>query len=749
MEDELKYFKIEAEELLENMTKDVLDLEKSYDNPDLIKRLFRYAHTLKGAASVVKLPVFSSLFHLVEDLLSGFQQNQSIHAEDITLLLDTIAIAGEIVDALKMKQSEKSVDISHIFNRLTHYVNNMNKPATQSAEFSSSYVQPVEKLSPDTCHAPKNTLIEDQKPSINSKKINEQTLSDHTQTDNKTTTNSSDHFTNETEQKKNEPVNVRIKSQDLDRLTDLSNELLINYARMKDIMEKIRHSFLNKKNLFETPGNQTFKECEIELEKLENGLERGKLFSKEMSDIIMTARLISIKDRQFYFQKIVRDLSLTTRKPVELIVKGEELLIDRDLFEKIQEPIYHLIRNSMIHGIETPSVRVQQKKNETGSIQLIFEKKGDFLHIQCHDDGCGLDPNKIRNIAKQKGIFTQNIIDEMSDKEALSLIFASGFSTADNITELAGRGVGMDIIKSTITSFGGFLNISSSVNQFTCISMTIPGSVNLIDTFMIKVSNHQLLFPLKNVVETRIIEEKDISYEAGVKVILYQKNPVPLIHLGKVLGLSENENQFFSKLNVMIIKDNDNVVAFIIDEFGGKRESIVKPLEGALKSIRHLRSSTILENGLPAFVVNVGHIIEQIKGSDHNEMSLDIDSAAETKKILLIDDSLTTRTLLFGILESAGYDVKTASSGKEALLMIHEQGYDLILTDVEMPGMSGFELSKKIRKRPDYKDVPIIILTSLSNDSDKRKGIEVGANAYIVKSSFDKTLFLNTVDSLI
>ena len=762
MEDELKYFKIEAEEVLENMTKDVLELEKSIDNPDLIKRLFRYAHTLKGSASVVKLPVFSSLFHLVEDMLSGFQNKHPIKPEGITLLLDAISVSGEIVDALKMGQPEKMVDISNIFNCLTTYVNNMSTPTRPSQQFSTSYIKPPKKVLPDTSNASINKSFENQRPFSKNEKTNDQKSipltqpekitnqkSRQTQTDKIPETSLSDDVTMETGEKKNEPVNVRIKSQDLDRLTDLSNELLINYARMKDIMEHIRHSFLNRKNIIETTGNQTLKECEMELEKLENGLERGKLFSKEMSDIIMTARLISIKDRKYYFQKMVRDLSLTTNKPVEFIMKGEELLIDRDLFDRIREPIYHLIRNSIIHGIEIPSERVQQKKNETGSIQLVFEKKGDFLHIQCIDDGCGLDPNKIKNIAKQKNIFTNKVIDEMTDKEALSLIFASGFSTAESISELAGRGVGMDIIKSTITSLGGFLNISSTINQFTCISMTLPGSVNLIDTFMVQVSNHQLLFPLKNVVETRIIDEKDLSYEAGVKVILYQKSPVPLIHLGKLLGLSDNENYLLSKLNVMIVKDNDNIVAFIIDQFGGKKESIVKPLEGALKSIKHLRSSTILENGNPAFVVNVGHIIEQIKGSNHSEISLEIDTSFENSKILLVDDSLTTRTLLCGILETSGYVVKTASSGEEALAMIHEQLYDLILTDVEMSGMSGFELSKKIRKLPEYTEIPIIILTSLSNDSDKRKGIDVGANAYIVKSSFDKKLFLDTVESLI
>jgi chemotaxis protein histidine kinase CheA len=731
MEDELKYFKIEAEEILENMTKDLLVLENETNNFDLINNLFRYAHTLKGAASVFNLRITSSLFHLMEDMLSIIRKSQKINSEDITLLLEATSISEDIIEALKQGRSEKDIDTLAIFQKLNAHVKQQEKSTKQTNATSTTRIVPVKKN-----HAP-------------IKKSSEPIKSD--ELTNSNPRKSSDHLTKtESEQlskqsicnlsSKSDSVNVRIESQDIDRLTNLSNELLINNARMKDILSEIKQFSNNEKSMGHLFEN--------EIEKLENSMERGHIFLKEISDIIMTARLIEIGNRKFFFEKVVRDLSVKINKKVNFTLTGKDMLIDRDLFENLREPIYHILRNSIIHGIENNYQRIQKKKNETGSLKLIFEKRGDLLHIQCIDDGRGLDPEKIKIAAKEKNIYHHTIIDEMTDQETLSLIFAPGFSTAENITEFAGRGVGMDIIKSTITNLGGNIQLESKIDQYTKISITVPGSVNLIDTFMVSVSKYNLLFPLKNVAETRIVSHDEISFEAGSKVILFNNLPVPLLSLSHLLQI-ENQSIDADKLNVIIIKDQQNVAALIIDSFFGKKESIVKPLEGALKNIKHLRSSTILENGLPAFVINVANIFEKIRSISKRDVS-NIESMKQTSvTILVVDDSLTTRTLISNVLNEKGYDVISAQSGKEAIDLILHKSFQLIITDIEMPGMDGFELSQEIRNMDAYEHVPIIILSSLSDDKMKRKGISVGANAYIVKSNFDKHNFLNTVESLI
>ena len=483
MEDELKYFKAEAEEILENMTKDLLSLEKEAENFELINNLFRYAHTLKGAASVFNLRVTASLFHLLEDMLSIIRKSKKINSDDITLLLEAVSISEEIIDALKQGRSEKDIDTLAIFQKLnTHVKQQENTNVKNTPEINT------------ISNAPKNTEICKE---TSDKCQNISTKSVHLKSDDLDASNNQNDCSVNT---KSDSVNVRIESQDIDRLTNLSNELLINNARMKDILSDIKQ-FTN-----------TEKRYENEIEKLESSMERGRIFLKEISDIIMTVRLIEIGNRKFYFEKIVRELSVKMNKPVNFTLTGEDMLIDRDLFENLRESIYHILRNSLIHGIESSEQRKQKNKNEIASIMLVFEKRGDLLNIQCIDDGRGLDPKKIKDTAKKNNIYNHTIIDEMTDKEALALIFSQGFSTAENITELAGRGVGMDIIKSTITNLGGFIQLESQIDQFTNISITLPGSVNLIDTFMVRVSKHNLLFPLKNVAETRIIAHDEISF---------------------------------------------------------------------------------------------------------------------------------------------------------------------------------------------------------------------------------------------
>jgi len=764
MEDELKYFKIEAEEILESMTGDFLKLEKSIDDTEIINTLFRHAHTLKGAASVVNLSIFSSLFHKLEDMLSFFLKNKSITSNDITIMLDAISVAGDIVEVLKNGKNECEIDTSEIIELLTN-----------TLEEKNSKNQKLKKDSNEICINNKENdcdfdIKKDHNP-INKDKINNNLSTNINNKDNNIKNNNKDNDifddlniikkkindsqkkneSSQTKKKsKSESISIRIKSQDIDSLTDFSNELLINTARMNDIMESLRNfsSVLRKK--INSQEIQIFKQYENELEKLDNNLERNDLFSKEISDIIMKARLISIRTIKYYFEKIVRDLSISTKKKIEFSIVGEELLLDRDMIETIKEPLYHLLRNSIIHGIESINERFQKKKPIAGTLKLIFEKHGDFVNIKCHDDGRGLDPAKIKNIAKKKNILDSKTIDEMSDNEAINLIFATGFSTVDNISELAGRGIGMDIVKNTISNIGGFFNIDSVVEKYTSFVITLPCSINLIETFMVKVLDHNLLIPLKNVVEAKIIEKDEIHLMAGNKSIIYNDLTIPLVHTGELLKLNnkhnDNNDNILAKYNVIIIRDNEYLAALIIDEFIGKRQNIVKPLEGELNNIEHLRSSTILEDGNPAFVINVGNIIEQIKSG--NSIKFRIENKVVNKKnILVVDDSLTTRTLICGILEKNGYIVKSANSGDEALLILNENNYDLIMTDVEMPGINGFELTQEIRKRKNLS--PIIILTSLSDNYQKRKGIEAGANAYIVKGKFDKDSFLKTIESLI
>lgn len=730
MADKYKYFKIEAAEILDELTKGLLKLEKTPDDSELVNRLFRYAHTLKGAAAVVRLTVVSKLVHRMEDQLSLFREGKDTpSSENITMLFKFLEAVNAIMEALKEGKAEESADISGILEA---------PPPEREVRADTS---------PDLGHLAipvKTSEVSETSEIVVGKPPSREEITE------------SGH-----EEQPAEDHNIRIRTREMDRLTDLSNEILINHLRMKDIVLRLRQSIgrfvksaadLRGPQGFEGPNHHDAfrEEFEAATEDLETGLERTRMFSQEMNDLIMAARLMPVKSRAFVFEKIVRDLAVESGKNIKLDIQGRNLLFDRVLLDTISEPVCHLLRNSVDHGMETPDLREKAGKPREGLIELAFAKAGDMARITCLDDGRGMDPDGIRKTAVEKKLVHPGLVGEIPDEEVLYLALLSGFSSAEIVTELSGRGVGLDVLKSCVSGLGGTIRIESEKGRYTCFTISVPFLVNVIDTFMIRVANHNLLIPLKNVVETRRMGTHEIITEAGRNVVIFNDSPVALIEAGGILGIdSGKDGGPFSgdMFKTILIRDNLNMVALAVDDFGGKMEILLKQIEGPLKNNKMLRAATILENGDPAFVLNVGEIFERIKETDLGMTH----SFSEEKQVavLVVDDSFSTSTLISGILMDEGYNVQVARSGEEALKLLPTGEFDLILTDIDMPGISGFELSAKIRKNKRYAETPIVILTSLSSDEDKRRGIEVGANAYIVKGKFDQSTFLETVESLI
>lgn len=747
MTDKYKYFKIEAAEILEELTKGLLQLEKNPEERELIDRLFRYAHTLKGAASVVRLTVISGVVHKMEDRFSLFRDGKEKPSpESITMMLKVVGVVSEILAALNAGEPENTVDVSGIFAELENedrekkpkaeepmpeeepakdagkektfkYVAEKHRPTLESQEKSAGYARKRIPLP-----AKKITVPEEQvEPAINS-----------------------------------EDQNIRMQAREMDRLTGLSNEIFINHLRMKDVVKRLRTTMVRFGKNPHRPDEEGhvpentgyFETLRREIEKvaddLDQDLERATFSSQEMNGMIMSARLVSVESQAFYFEKIVRESTIETGKKAFLSISGRNMLFDRALLDMIKESICHLLRNSVTHGIESPLERESAGKPSGGSIRLKFDKAGDVALITCEDDGRGLDPESIRDSAVKKKLTDSKTAADMTDEEVLYLILESGFSTAGIITELAGRGVGLDVVRNSVSSLGGTLKIESEKGRFTRFSISLPLLVNVIDTFMVKASGHTLLIPLKNVVETRRLSEDEISSETGRDVIFSNENPVSLASLAEVLELGP-ASAVDKKTRAILVRENLNLAALAVDDFGGKKEIILKGLEGSLRDVEQIRYSTILENGDPAFVLNVSNIFERMKGIRTRP------EIPEEKSLtaLVVDDSFSTSTLISGILRDEGYNVEVARSGEEALKILPRHNFDIILTDVDMPGINGFELSLEIRKIYKYRETPIVILTSLSSDKDKRRGIEVGANAYIVKSDFDQNVFLETVESLV
>lgn len=716
MKDPYKYFKIEAEEIVENLTKSLLALEKKPKDEDLIKDLLRHAHTLKGAANVVKLPRISQIAHRTEDMFALFRdQKKEAAQKDVTLLLDAVTVIGEMVEALKDGRSENSVDTSII----------------------------LDKLEGRTCSEPEN-FVSGLDNSVSNKDFESGKMDDQNKISHKSKIEAADTSESTTittgRRVSDQQQTLRIDARQIDLLTNLSNEILINHLRLKDLVENLR------KMTKQSVKNDFFhKQLENAVNALEQGVDRTGVFSEEMNDKIMQTRLISMDSYTYLFERAVRDLAAETDKKIDFSIQGGNFLLDRSILEQIKEPIYHMLRNSVIHGMEPDWERKESGKETTGAIVLKFEKVGSFARITCRDDGRGLDSERIKAIAVEKNLIDPGIVSTMSDKDAFYLILKSGFSSARKLTELSGRGVGLDVVKNRVLAQGGSLDIESEKGKFTRFTLTLPLSANIVDTLMVEVSGQNLMLPLKYVLKTELVEETEIATEAGKKVISDNGSPVPLIRLADILSLTPKNNN--KRLKTVFIKANVETVGLIVDDFKGIKSILLKPIEGQLKKIEHVSFSTILENGDPALVLNIDKIFDRIKKIPERETEQKPETSPPD--ILVVDDSLTTRTLIDGILKGEGYSVLLAHSGEEALSILEKDSIDLAIVDIEMPGMNGFELSLKIRQNHKDKDVPIVILSSLASDTDKRKGIEVGANAYIVKGAFDQETFLETVGSFI
>ena len=766
-----KYFLIESDELIENLSRDILEFEKKQDDPDLLNRLFRYAHTLKGAAHVVGLLNITKLAHSIEDLFSGARdQGVLLTTEKISLILDTVDLIRLIIEAIKEGRPDDSIDSTAILKRfsenesgnVTTAADNLTVPNRineQSETAPASMQTGTEKAESDTKNNKKNS---NQKETPESDLIYEPQSSPAGPTNTET---------------------IRASISDVDDLMDMASELITgairleelhsclknatrkcgrittDYLKLKDFINRQSHP-KNKDENFSLKYNALLKKIDLETlhiqllkhtSSLDTTIEELKQISDSAYRIIHKTRSIKVSEVSHYFKGIVRSLSVKLDKKLRLVITGDEIKLDRNLIEELKEPVNQIIRNAAVHGIEDERERLQKEKNAEGLIRIDFKKAGNSVHVICEDDGQGINLGKVKEIAVKKGIIDEKKARELSRKDSLCLIFATGFTSGKLITEFAGRGVGLDIVKDRIESLRGTVECDSEEDKFTRFSIKLPLSLNMIDAFLIETSGRKYLIPLNMIEKTGYLSYDELEYSTGQSIIKLNEMPVTLLWLTEALNLGPRRNEGRS-IPFVLLKYGHKTAAIAVDELSGVRKIILKNLGEQLKDINFFTGGAILSNGMPALVLNVANLFEYSANNAGRSDTFTTDSETEDHPIphiLAVDDSLTTRVLISGVLESEGYNVTLAASGEEALEIMDNNNYNLFILDVEMPGINGFELASRIRKNPEHKETPIVILSSLSKDEHRRKGIEVGAQAYIVKGRFDQGIFLETVKRLV
>ena len=455
------------------------------------------------------------------------------------------------------------------------------------------------------------------------------------------------------------------------------------------------------------------------------------------------------------FPKIVRELSRDQGKHVELVIEGAEIEIDRRILEEMKSPLIHLVRNCIDHGVEHPEKRKLKGKPDIGTIKIsVSQKNGDKVEITVSDDGAGIDTEKLRSSAVKNRILSEDEARKLSDQESYALIFYSGVSTSPIITDVSGRGLGLAIVREKVEKLGGSVSFTTVLDAGTTFHITLPLTLATYRGLQVKASEHYFIIPITNLERVVSFKKEEIRSIENRETILLNDEVTSLVKLTDVLEISDNDavGNSIDTLFAVVLRASGKRIAFSVDEIINEQEVLVKSLGPQLSRVRNIAGATVLGTGEVVPILNVTDLIHyalHLSIGRKNETVLSKKKEEKKKSVLIAEDSITARSLLKNILETAGYRVTTTVDGVDAYTQLKSGDYDIVVSDVDMPRMSGFDLTAKIRSDKKFTEIPVVLVTALESREDKERGIDVGANAYIIKSSFDQSDLLEVIRKLV
>jgi len=731
----LKRYLDDAYEHVDKLNKGLLNLEKKCDE-SVINDLFRVAHTLKGTSRMMKQTAIAQISHQMEDIFDIFRKNIN-------------AASSETIDKLLY-----AVDsISNLLNKLAN---------GDTCEAPEDVISLLESIS----QSGDNQIDDQQLPheDIDDKKNSKEIISKEQSSETKNEINIKKHCqSSET---------IRIDVNKLDEIVKLMDGILSAHSRLKqrfldiqtieheythalnqlsrkwDISNRLRHDFLISDaipKLFDV--QKLLKKTRIDARE---DLINQELMTTAFQEKSLKIRLMPLSTLFDTFHRTVRDMAKQFEKKINFIVEGAETELDKQILERIEAPLLHMIRNSIDHGIELPEIRKKAGKSETGIIAVGAAYEGGNIIIIISDDGQGINPQRIRNKLLSKGRISKNELEKMTETQLLNSIFSPGFSTSEIVTDISGRGVGLDIVhESIVNDLKGDVRVYNNVDFGCSFEIRLPLTVAMMHLLTIKTADTLFAIPSANVDEIIRIPVSKMIHITDQNAIQLRDALIPIVLLHEVLRIPNQYHQMPKNMLIVIVKNSDEKIGLIIDELKDEETLVIKPLPNHLKKTQWV--SGVVISGKNE-IVNVLHIPKIIEEANNRQCPQNQQQEQTEKKpphILVVDDSLSTREIEKSILESYGYTVSIASDGLEGYHMALKTHYDLVLTDVEMPKMNGFELTNKLRKTKSYENIPIILLTSMDRLEDKKRGIASGANAYIVKGDFDQSNLIEVIENLI
>ncbi|WP_033768139.1 chemotaxis histidine kinase/response regulator CheAY2 [Helicobacter pylori] len=788
-------FLIEAFEMNEQLDQDLVELEHNPEDLDLLNRIFRVAHTIKGSSSFLNLNILTHLTHNMEDVLNRARKGEIKITPDIMdvvlrsidlmkTLLVTIRDTGsdtnngkenEIEEVVKKLQAITSQNLEgaketlgakeapekevkkEIKEKAKEEVKANKTPTAENptsdnpladepdldyANMSAEEVEAeIERLLNKRQEADKERRAQ-KKQEDQAKPKQEVALAKETP---KTETPKTETPKTETPKAPKAETKAKAKADTEENKAPsigVEQTVRVDVRRLDHLMNLIGELVLGKNRLIRIYGDVEERyDGEKFLEELNQVVSSISAVTTDLQLAVMKTRMQPVGKVFNKFPRMVRDLSRELGKSIELIIEGEETELDKSIVEEIGDPLIHIIRNSCDHGIEPLEERRKLNKPETGKVQLSAYNEGNHIVIKISDDGKGLDPVMLKEKAIEKGVISERDAESMSDKEAFNLIFKPGFSTAKVVSNVSGRGVGMDVVKTNIEKLNGIIEIDSEVGVGTTQKLKIPLTLAIIQALLVGVQEEYYAIPLSSVLETVRISQDEIYTVDGKSVLRLRDEVLSLVRLSdifKVDAILESNSDVY----VVIIGLADQKIGVIVDYLIGQEEVVIKSLGYYLKNTRGIAGATVRGDGKITLIVDVGAMMEMAKSIKVNITTLMNESENTKSKnspsdyvVLAIDDSSTDRAIIRKCLKPLGITLLEATNGLEGLEMLKngDKIPDAILVDIEMPKMDGYTFASEVRKYNKFKNLPLIAVTSRVTKTDRMRGVESGMTEYITK----------------
>jgi len=741
----LELFRLEAESQTAALAAGVLAIERRDASPQTLESMMRAAHSLKGAARIVGLEPAVQVAHALEDVFVAAGKGQvrvrPEHADTLLAAIDFLSTIAAAADALAADGPWPDRAAEVVSRLAALAAADDAAPAAASESPAPAVAEPA-----PAAEAPANTEVV----SAAAAGIDP-----------------SDRV-------------VRVSADSLNRLVGLAGEALVETRQMRPFVDGLLQfrsaqvdlcdalaALDEKLEAGELPAAgaaatvaEIRRRADAGLATLARQVDDFESFARRNEDLsnrlhheVIASRMRPLADGIRGFPRLVRDLARTLGKEIRFEVVGEQTGVDRDILDKLEAPLSHLIRNAIDHGLETPAERAAAGKPTAGTIRLEARHRAGMLHITLTDDGRGVEVERLRERAVARGLVAQAVAERLGELELLEFLFLPGFTTSERVTEISGRGVGLDVVQSMVKGVGGTVRVASQPGRRTVFTLQLPITMSVIRALLVRIAGEPYAFPLTRIDHILPVPQAAIRTVEGRQYFDRDGTATGLVLAAQILDLVGPPPP--EPLPVVVVSDRGQQFGMIVDAFLGERDLEVRPLDPRLGKVADINSASLLESGNPVLIVDVEDLVRSIDNvlSGRRLSRVEFEKLAEEarprKRILVVDDSITVRELERQLLQARGYAVDVAVDGMDGWNAARSTPYDLIVTDVDMPRMDGIGLVSLVKADPARRETPVVIVSYKDREEDRLRGLDAGANRYLTKSSFHDETFVDTIVDLI